>query len=97
MCVQRCSCAVFLGFPLGMIRCNVDAASHCTSSCKVQEWLGELPEFIGEPSNHAEFVTSAERVRARPLSFWQNALKHMEVREPPADTWMISLHIVLRG
>lgn len=42
-----------------------------------------MPEFVGEPSNHAEFVASAERVRAWPLAFWKNALAQMEVRQAP--------------
>jgi hypothetical protein len=74
---------------------NVNTAAHHTSSCTVQEWLGELPEFIGEPSNHAEFVTSAERVRARPLAFWKNALALMEVGQTVC--WHLGSSSLLSG
>lgn len=39
-----------------------------------------MPELVGLPSQHAEFIVSADRVRMRPLEFWQNAVSQMEVR-----------------
>ena len=46
---------------------------------RTQEWLGELPEAVNEPACCGEFMVSAQRVRARPLAFYQNALRRMQV------------------
>lgn len=46
--------------------------------------MGGLPDIVHMPNCCGEFVVSRQRVRARPRSFYQNALDIMEVRAPPA-------------
>lgn len=46
--------------------------------------MGDLPDIVHMPNCCGEFVVSRQRVRARPRSFYQNALDIMEVRAPSA-------------
>lgn len=44
-----------------------------------QNELGELPAAVHEPACSAEFMVSRERVKARSLDFYVNALYEMQV------------------
>lgn len=53
---------------------------HC-----VQDELGQMPAQVMEPACCAEFLVTRERVLRRPLAFYQNALKVIQVSLPPAS------------
>lgn len=52
---------------------------HMLTLIHIQDELGELPEAVNEPACSAEFMVSRERVKARSLKFYLNALHQMQV------------------
>lgn len=52
---------------------------HMLTLIHIQDELGELPEAVNEPACSAEFMVSRERVKARSLKFYRNALHQMQV------------------
>ncbi len=62
----------------GIYEYGVAMSSHLTL-IHIQDELGELPEAVNEPACSAEFMVSRERVKARSLKFYLNALHQMQV------------------